>query len=223
MKVDKKIFIAVGVLATIGVTGLAFMYRKQISQFLTGTNLMRIRATTKANEEFNKWNKSGETIKEHDQRTVDRLKEYWQASGKTYESMKGAHWSAAFISYLMKSAGAGDNFKYATSHSSYIQAAIQNTLKNEGRFKGYKPEDIYVEVGDLVCYPRSNSGADFTTQGGYESHCDICVKVDKKKNEAITIGGNVSDSVSKTTVRLTNEGKIDLTKTNKDYFVVIKY
>ena len=51
------------------------------------------------------------------------------------------------------------------------------------------------------------------------SHCDLVVSTNEK--QAVTIGGNVSDSVTKTIVPLKN-GKIDMSKENKGYFVVIK-
>lgn len=222
MKVDKKTVVALGVLATIGVTGLAIMYRKQILQLITGTNLLRIRAVMAAQEEFSKWNKKGEKILEHDIRTVDKLDDYWKSTGHSYNGMRTQPWSAAFISYVMKKSGAGKAFPYSTSHSVYIRKAIENKKNNAGRFKGYKPEDVKVEVGDLVCYPRQ-AGVSYDTKSGYDSHCDICIDVNKRKNTATFIGGNVSDSVSKSTAPLTDKGKIDLDKTSKDYIVVIKY
>jgi hypothetical protein len=69
-----------------------------------------------------------------------------------------------------------------------------------------------------VCYPRQ-SGVNYDTKGSYSSHCDLVVSL--KDNEAISIGGNVSDSVTKTIVPLKN-GKIDMEKEKKGYFVVIK-
>jgi hypothetical protein len=54
------------------------------------------------------------------------------------------------------------------------------------------------------------------------SHCDLITSI--KGNDAIGIGGNVSDSVSKTTYPL-KDGKIDKSKDTKSYggiFVVIK-
>lgn len=223
MKVKKEFLIAAGVLVTIGVTGLAVMYRKELLGLVKGQNMLRTRAIRSANEEYNKWNKNGEKIKEHDPRTTDRLEAYWLATKNRYSAMRGQPWSAAFISYIMQKAGAGDNFKYATNHSTYIQEAIRNTTKNEGRVRGYRPENVSIEPGDIICSPRSGSGADYDTTGAYQSHCDICVEVNKRTGIATMIGGNVSDSVSKTNLPITKEGKIDKSKTNKDYFVVIKY
>jgi len=54
------------------------------------------------------------------------------------------------------------------------------------------------------------------------SHCDLIIAADK--NTAIGIGGNVSNSVSKTNYALKN-GKIDKAKDTKGYggvFTIIK-
>lgn len=221
MKVDKKTMLAIGVLATIGVTGLAIMYRHEITKFIVGTNKLQRKASRVALEEYKKWKEGN--IKEHSPATLDQLMAYWKATNNTYQAMRSQPWSAAFISYVMKSAGAGNDFPYATSHSTYIVKAIQNRLANKGRFKGYKPDEKAVEVGDIVCAPRSGSSAGYNTTGAYESHCDICIAVDKRNNQAIMVGGNVSDSVSKSYIPLSSTGKIDKAKTNKDYFVIIKY
>lgn len=222
MKLDKKTWIAIGVFATIGVTGLAIMYRKEIAALLTGGAYQRMNAVRIAKKEWDKWNKDGK-IKEHNSKTIDELNEYWKSVGRTYEGMKYQPWSAAFISYVMKNAGLGDNFKYSAMHSTYITKSIQNEKENKGRVRGLKPEDIELKEGYLVCYGRaSGSSANYNTTGSYESHCDVVVEIDKREGFATTIGGNVSDSVSKTKVPITKKGKIDPVK-GKKYFVVIKY
>ena len=131
-------------------------------------------------------------------------------------------WSSAFISYLMKMAGAGDDFKYAPSHSQYIAQAVKNRKENNAKkFKAYKPNEVDVKVGDLVCYPRQ-SGVGYDSGAGYKSHCDLIISVNG--NTAVGVGGNVSDSVSKKNYAL-KDGKIDKSKDKKDYggiFVVIK-
>ena len=114
-----------------------------------------------------------------------------------------------------------DDFKFNASHSVYIRDSIKNKKQNLGGFKGYKPNETKVEVGDLVCYPRQ-AGVTYDTQSAYASHCDIIVEVEN--NKAIGVGGNVSNSVAQTTYPLSS-GKIDKAKDSKSYggvFVVIK-
>ena len=177
-----------------------------------------------ANQEFQAWNNNGR-IKEGSQDTLPRLRKYWEeGSGikKDDNYYINQAWSSAFISYLMRKAGAGDDFKYATSHSQYISQAVKNRKENNSKkFKAYKPNEVKVEVGDLICYPRQ-SGVSYDSQAGYMSHCDLVVSING--NNAVGVGGNVSDSVSKNNYAL-KDGKIDKSKDKKNYggiFVVIK-
>ena len=178
-----------------------------------------------ANEEWDKWNKGGVRIKEGSQDTIQDLRDYWEKGAGVKQNDNyyvEEAWSSAFISYLMRMAGAGDDFKYASSHSQYIEQAVKNRKENNSKkFKAYKPNEVDVKVGDLVCYPRQ-SGVGYDSGAGYKSHCDLIINVDGDK--AVGVGGNVSDSVSKKDYIL-KEGKIDKSKDKKDYggiFVVIK-
>jgi hypothetical protein len=118
----------------------------------------------------------------------------------------------------MREAGAGDDFKYNLSHSVYITEAIKNKLENNNKkFKGYKPDEVDVEIGDLVCYPR-DKGITYNTNAPYVSHCDLITEING--NIAVGIGGNVSNSVSKKNYNL-KDGKIDKVKSSS-IFVVIK-
>lgn len=176
-----------------------------------------------ANEHHRLWNPNGQRIKEGDERTMTLLESYWK-DGAGWNSisrtqMVNEAWSAAFISKMFKDAGAGDLFPYSASHSTYITKSIQNRKQNNANpFRGYKPDEVPVEVGDLVCYARQ-SGVGYDTTGSYKSHCDIVTKIED--NNAATVGGNVSDSVTITNVKLDNEGKVS-SSNSKNYFVVIK-
>ena len=85
-----------------------------------------------ANEEFDAWNKNGK-IKEGNQDTLKRLRNYWEIGSKTKQNDNyyiNTAWSATFISYLMREAGAGDDFRYAPSHSRYIAQSVKNRKEN---------------------------------------------------------------------------------------------
>ena len=177
-----------------------------------------------ANEEHNAWNKNG-TVKEGNQDTIQRLRNYWEVGSGIKEDDNyyiNQAWSSAFISYLMRMAGAGDDFKYSQSHSQYIAQAVKNRKENNSKkFKAYKPNEVKVQVGDLVCYPRQ-SGVGYDSKAGYKSHCDLITSV--QGNIAVGVGGNVSDSVTKNNYAL-KDGKIDKSKDTKGYggvFTVIK-
>lgn len=156
-------------------------------------------------------------VKEGDGRTLQILRDYYKKGvGIIRDDVYYIRtaWSGAFISYIMKLAGAGKNFKYSQSHSDYIVNSIKNRKNNKGAFKGYKPNEVNVELGDLVCYPRQD-GVNYNTVGNYYSHCDIVTKIEPDKVEAI--GGNVSNSVTKSTYKISNGKIID-----PKIFVVIK-
>ena len=177
-----------------------------------------------ANEEHNAWNKNG-TVKEGNQDTIQRLRNYWEVGSGIKEDDNyyiNQAWSSAFISYLMRMAGAGDDFKYSQSHSQYIAQAVKNRKENNSKkFKAYRPNEVKVQVGDLVCYPRQ-SGVGYDSKAGYKSHCDLIISV--QGNIAVGIGGNVSDSVTKNNYSL-KDGKIDKSKDTKSFggvFTVIK-
>ena len=213
MKTSTKYII--GITSALSLIGIGVVvYKKRF-----GISRLAKKAISVAEQEFEEWNKDGKKIKEGDDLTFDRLKKYWEEGANTFWSkakMINEAWSAAFISYIMKKSGAGNDFKYSTSHSVYIRDAIKNRKENnKNPFKGFKPEEVSVKNGDIVCYARQ-IGVGYDTTGSYISHCDIVTDV--KNNKAITVGGNVSNSVSKTEVDLDKENKI----LNDKYFVVIK-
>ena len=215
--------IIIGVASAVVVGGLVFLFRKDLKALFTSTGKVGRKASKLAVDEWKHWGKG--QIKEGNPETMQRLRDYWRQGGGVNwsdQKMTDEAWSAAFISYLMGKAGAGDNFKYSTSHSVYIRDAVSNRKANNSKtFKAYKPEEVKIGVGDLVCYPRQ-SGVSYNKTGSYKSHCDIITEVGK--SEALAIGGNVSNSVTQSQVPLMN-GKIDKSRDRKGYggyFVVIK-
>jgi len=213
--VNKTLKYSLITLAALGAVGGAFfIYKKR-----KGISNITKKAIDIAQSEFDAWNAGGTQRKEGDSSVYENLKKYWQEGADmfwTKTKMINEAWSAAFISYVMKKAGAGDNFKYSPSHSVYIRDAIKNRKEeNDNPFKGYRPEEVKVVKGDLVCYPRQK-GVGYDTTGAYASHCDLVVDV--QKDVAIAVGGNVSNSVSKTEYSLDSHGKVNEDKV----FVVIK-
>jgi len=210
-----KIIVGASIAVTVLTAGLFFIIRKKNKK-----NRSKLSAKL-ALEEYNSWGKG--SIKEGNSDTIQRLRDYWKKGVKINNNDSwyiNTAWSAAFTSFVMRESGF-DDFKFNASHSVYIRDSIKNKKQNLSGFKGYKPNETKVEVGDLVCYPRQ-AGVTYDTQSAYASHCDIIVEVEK--NKAIGVGGNVSNSVSQTTYPL-NSGKIDKAKDSKSYggvFVVIK-
>jgi hypothetical protein len=129
-------------------------------------------------------------------------------------------WSAAFVSWIMKTAGAGNRFRYEVAHAKYISKAINDRLNQSPTsfFLGYRLREYKVKPGDLVCRAHQDDiDYDHQNNGDYLSHGDIVVAV--RATEVDVIGGNVSDSVTKRTLKLDHDGF--LTDNNARYFVVI--
>ena len=110
-------------------------------------------------------------------------------------------WSAAFVSYVMRIAGAGTRFPYAASHSEYINRAVDraagrgNWVVTAERLERYAPIP-----GDLVCLSRGSQdvGFDDLPREHFASHCGMVV--DREPGMLDVIGGNVDDAVALTHV-----------------------
>jgi phage replication-related protein YjqB (UPF0714/DUF867 family) len=131
-------------------------------------------------------------------------------------------WSAAFISWVMKKAGAGNRFKYSSMHFDYIRDAIEKRNDPNSPFKGYRLNEYVPKVGDLVCF---SSGKDpgkinYDTTKRYRSHCDIVVSI--RAGAIDVIGGNVQKSVFKKPCRIDSQGYLILDDDTPPWFVVIQ-
>jgi hypothetical protein len=116
-------------------------------------------------------------------------------------------WSAAFISYVMRIAGAATRFPYAESHSTYINLAAAGAT---AAIKAYPPQGIAPSPGDLICTGRGRAAAlhfaDLPTAAPFPSHCDIVVA--KAPGMLTVIGGNIDDSVTEKHVPVTAGGML---------------
>ncbi len=114
-------------------------------------------------------------------------------------------WSAAFVSYVMRSAGAGTRFPYSASHADYINAARRGTAL----LSAEAPEAYAPQPGDLICVGRGGAEnlrfADLPARR-FAGHCDIVVARGAGTLDAI--GGNVQDAVTLKQVATTPDGKL---------------
>jgi hypothetical protein len=180
-------------------------------QPVTSGATLRSNIVTVAMNEWLRWGKG--TISESDPKMRSVLEDYWRTGVGWVPSepnwWSSWAWSAAFISWVIRKAGAGSAFKYSSLHTDYVAAAKLNKLTNNSNpFKAYRITEVAPRVGDLVCLERSNSGVtyDNVDKGDYASHCDIVTEVQSGK--LITIGGNLSNSVRQTTVSIDSSGRI---------------
>jgi hypothetical protein len=133
-------------------------------------------------------------------------------------------WSAAFVDYVMRTAGAGRRFPYSPTHSDYINAARQSS---GWVITALHPSTYAPQRGDLICMSRGNRRihyADLPT-GRFPGHCDVVVSI--RPGSLDVIGGNVENSVSMKHIPVTANGYVanpDGTIVDPDYawFVVLR-
>jgi hypothetical protein len=121
-------------------------------------------------------------------------------------------WSAAFVSYVMRIAGAGARFPYSASHSDYIDIASQMAL---GQTTGWlisaeRPEAYAPVPGDLICLGRGSARDlryDDLPAGHFPGHCDIVVD-NAAAGQIAVVGGNVDDAVTAKHVPVTADGRL---------------
>jgi hypothetical protein len=135
---------------------------------------------------------------------------YW-SEGVHDDTLNGRDdvpWSAAFISWVMRTAGAGPRFRYNAQHSAYIARAIRDLRQGQAQagYWCYRLNEQRPEPGDIVCWARQH-GIDYDHQNGgdYKGHCDIVIGVG---SEIEIIGGNVGNSVTRRPLALTPNGTI---------------
>ena len=160
----------------------------------------------------------------------ERIGEYWwlgQDASRRESTWTGMHdetgqgiadgrdgyyaWSAAFISYVMRTAGAGARFPYAPAHYTYIDLAKDMKL---GRTSGWamvaEPVDAYAPApGDLICFWRNSKWPltyDKLPARRFAAHCDMVVSLEKEQIRVI--GGNVNHAVAMKHVPVTADGRL---------------
>jgi hypothetical protein len=138
------------------------------------------------------------------------------ASGKVFPvAVNGQYaWSAAFISYVMRIAGAGANFPYAPDHATYINYAARAA---EGEIRNplliaENPATYAPRLGDLLCFGRGHARAltfaDLPTSHPFPGHCAIVVA--GAVHQLSVISGNVDDAVVLQHVPADDAGRVGL-------------
>ncbi len=134
------------------------------------------------------------------------VNDYWKVAGKpTWNGTTPQPWSAAFISFCFKRAGAAQKFPYSTGHVDYCRAALKSPKKYPLAL--LDPATTVLQGGDIVWAARAGrycpkppstqtqALAALKSGAWFCSHSDIVV--DLRNGEVDVIGGNVSDSVTK--------------------------
>ncbi|WP_370113709.1 DUF2272 domain-containing protein [Bradyrhizobium sp. USDA 329] len=186
-----------------------------------------------AEQEYRRWHPASGNLRETDGAAVPILQRYYRealnrnisAADLQSATWQQAHpWSAVFISWVMRTAGAGTGFAYSAAHQNYIRAARHNRLNRvmSSSFWAYRATEVVPQVGDLVCASRSNSGATYDNIADPQNrptHCDIVTEV--RPGSLRVIGGNVSQSVDAKTIRTQPDGRLALDRAQARLFAVL--
>jgi hypothetical protein len=145
--------------------------------------------------------------KETDRAHAARIAEYWRlGTGQTVTNPR-VGWSGAFVSYVLKRAGAGDHWPATGSHAYYLRRATENRARGTGVFWAHRLGEHAPRPGDLVCNALER-GIDYDRQPdrNYASHCDIVVEV--RRGSIDVIGGNLSNAVARRTLITDERGRL---------------
>lgn len=165
-------------------------------------------------------------IDENDLPLSDQIKRYWVDLGFDFPGLE-VPWSAVFVSWCLKQAGANKNeFSFASAHAKFVYKAIDNKIKNLGVFRAWKTSEYAPRIGDIIQNNRGGNTFDYvyaSAHRDYPSHSVIVVEtgVDSNGRYALTIGGNESDSIRSKIVRTDFNGII-VQRTNSPFICVIQ-
>ena len=158
-----------------------------------------------------------------------RVNAYWRTAGKPqFDGMECRQpWSAAFVSYVMQGAGVPEyQFPPAPAHWVYLTSLIDQADYPGRWFVPRRVQDYSPNPGDLVCATRGPSRpASFNgytsawALEGASTHCDLVVAKNGQTLEVI--GGNVRNSVSKSTFELDAQGHL-LAVPRRPWFVILQ-
>ncbi len=151
-----------------------------------------------------------------------QIEQYWNDLPDDFPGVV-TPWSAVFISYCVRHAGATSaEFKFAAAHSVFVHEAIVHPCA----FKGVALPSDSVRVGDILQNNRSGNNFDFayaSTHSEYESHSAIIVArgEDHLGKYAMAVGGNESNSVRMNRIQLNDDGSVRQ-RTNSPFICLLK-
>jgi hypothetical protein len=184
---------------------------------------------------------------ERQQGLWQRVGEYWWLgldAGSTEAGWTGKHdengavfpperdgdypWSAAFVSYVMRIAGAGARFPYAPDHAHYIDIAKRQALHELSGWMvtAERPEDYAPHRGDLICEGRDTASTlryeDLPVGHYFPAHCGFVVDTSSPQRIAV-IGGNERDAVTMSHLPVTPDGQLAPdTATGAHFLTILK-
>ena len=173
-----------------------------------------------ARKEFEKW----ENKDELDPEMSDTLVKYWQSAGMIWITKNNISeydnewaWSAAVISYLAQQVE--PEFPKSTAHADYTVEARERRKEGQLNYIAFNPDEVKPKIGDIIVKKRAG-GYMGDLDGLYstaKSHGDIVT--DSKGDRLILTGGNLSNTMKETELKLNQNGYI---KNQSDIIAIIK-
>jgi hypothetical protein len=158
-----------------------------------------------------------------------RVSAYWRVVGKpNLDGMDCQYpWSAAFVSWLMWGAGVSEEqFPPTPAHGVYIARIVNESVYPGRFFVPRRVEEYSPNPGDLICAFRGPLRPAVFEEHlspemfrGTNTHCDLVVGKTGQVLEAI--GGNVRNSVSKSTLELDGAGRLQAVP-RRTWFLILQ-
>jgi hypothetical protein len=168
----------------------------------------------------------GRVVTETEEPLSRRVLQYFSVVGRPdIKDPSAEPWSAAFISFVMLTAGAASTqFPFSQSHHKYILAGLANRMNNDlnASIVYFDKNETMPKIGDLIGFSRTaeiKNRADIERclpDKFFPSHTDLVIDVSGGKIKVI--GGNVSQTILTQTVRTDPSGKID--PSDEHFFVL---
>jgi hypothetical protein len=168
--------------------------------------------------------KASNTLRRGDQPLENRIDFYSRSVGISATPIVTAHYSAVFISWCMRTAGASaTEFPAVASHWQYAAFALRNGEIGAGHFWARRIESYAPQLGDLVHFNRDGRTADFRQigLGVYPAESGIVVAQDR--SEASIIVGNQEPlgNIGHATLALDEKGLL-IQRSNDPFICVIE-
>ncbi|WP_211234028.1 DUF2272 domain-containing protein [Chitinilyticum litopenaei] len=156
-----------------------------------------------------------------------RVNRYWRAVGRPALDGDDCRepWSAAFMSWVMQNAGLPAwLFPPSAAHRVYLNHLLAGRGNAASVLKPRSIAEYSPKPGDLVCAagapaPPFAAGTPLPAMPGGALHCDLVVARDGRSIHAI--GGNVRNSVSRTTLTLSPDGYLEASR-RRSWFLIIE-
>jgi hypothetical protein len=150
-----------------------------------------------------------------------RVAAYWRATGfQKRNGSDGIPWSAAFISWLFVNAGVpASTFCPDQLHAIYVERIAVRARSPGAQLVPHLPADYAPQPGDLVCAARENSRLALDNLNRGVGHCDLVVE--RRADSVLAIGGNVTDSVTRSQFPLDSQGHL-VSPPSRPFFAVIE-